>query len=109
MEKTVIFDNNTVEQYFMSLMHHFDWSEHNFEDKDIQRNICCTMGFEGLIKELRIYGADTEVGNYDDNGYLRIGFARINGHEVVKNAKINLKELKDSLWEIAHPDKEATV
>ena len=107
MKKTVTFDNNTVESYFMSFVHHFDWSENNFEEKDLMRNICCTIGFEGLIKELRIFGADTEVGNYEDNGFLRIGYARINKHEIVKNAKMNYKELKDALWEIAHPDREA--
>lgn len=106
MTKTIIFDNNSVEKYFMDLLFHFDWSERNFEDKDLMRNICCTVSFEGLVKELRIFGADTEVGNYTDEGFLRIGFARINKHEFVKCAKINYKELKDALWEIAHPDEE---
>lgn len=38
MTKTIIFDNNSVEKYFMDLLFHFDWSERNFEDKDLMPN-----------------------------------------------------------------------
>lgn len=103
MKYEINFNNNTVDQMFLEIYQNYEWSERNFEDKDLIRNIFCTANFESVIKTLRLFGAETETGTYSDEGYLRIGFARINGHEFVKNSKPNYKELNDALWEIAHP------
>jgi hypothetical protein len=104
MKYEINFDNNAVEKKFLDVDHYYTWSERNFEDKDLARNVACTITFENAVKELRLFGANVDVGSYNDNGFLRIGFARINTHEFVKNGKINLTILKDALWEIAHPE-----
>ncbi len=104
MKYEVNFDNNTVEKVFMDLYHHFELSECNFEDKDLPRNIRNATTFCETIRTLRLFGADVDVGTYDDNGFDRIGYARINGYEFVKNGKINYNKLKDALWEIAHQE-----
>ena len=106
MKYEIEFDNNTVDNVFINLYHAFTRSENNFEDKDLMRNIVNTVSFEGESKMLRLFGAETEVGTYDDNGFLRIGYARINEHEFIKNGVINFNKLKDALWEIAHRKKE---
>lgn len=104
MKYEINFDNNTVENIFMELYHSFEWSEDNFEEKDLERNIRNATHFQSTIRMLKIFGAETEVGTYYDNGFDRIGYAKINNHEFVKNGKINYKKLKDALWEIAHPE-----
>lgn len=110
MKKTIVFDNNSVKKYFWNLRFHFDWSEENFGKEDLLRNITNTVAFEGVIKELQIYGAETEFGTYNDSGYLRIGYAKINGFEVVKNGDMNSGKLIEALREIAqHPDEVETV
>ncbi|MBQ8331159.1 MAG: hypothetical protein IJX94_01500 [Clostridia bacterium] len=104
MKYEINFDNNAAEKTFLDLYHSIAWSERNFEDGDLVRNVGCTATFEAHVQFLRAYGAKTETGTYNDNGFLRIGYASINGHEFVKNGKLNAKELKDALWEIAHPE-----
>lgn len=103
MKYTVEFNNNSVESTFLDLMHGFDWSERAFEEKDLMRNLTNTATFEAAVKALRLFGAETHTGSYESDGFLRIGYAMINGHEFVKCGKWYSKELKDALWEIAHP------
>lgn len=103
MKYTIDFNNNSVEQFFLDFYYSFEWSERNFEDGDLSRNIVNTTTFCQTLMHLEIFGADTERGTYEDNGFIRIGYAKINGHEFVKNSQLNPKKLKDALWEIAHP------
>jgi hypothetical protein len=103
MKYTIEFNNNSAETTFLALYHGFDWSERCYEDKDLARNISNTATFEANVKELRLFGAETQTGTYESDGFLRIGYAMINGHEFVKCGKLDAKELKDALWEIAHP------
>lgn len=103
MKYTIDFNNNTVETTFMDLLHNFDWSERAYEDKDLMRNATNSATFEAKVRELRLYGADTSAGCYECDGFLRIGYAVINGRQFVKCGKLDPKELKDALWEIAHP------
>lgn len=103
MEYKIAFDNNTVEETFLDIHHHFEWSESSFESGDLMRTIVNSVAFEKRVNSLRLFGASVETGGYMDGDFLRIGFARINDHVFVKNGKINYKELKDALWEIAHP------
>lgn len=105
MKYEINFDNNTVEEVYISLYHSFQWSEYNFEDGDLRRNIRNSTDFENKLKELRLFGAEIDVGIYADNGFDRIGYASINGHEFVKNGKFNHNELRNALWQIAHPEK----
>lgn len=109
MKYEINFDNNTVENIFMELYHSFEWSEDNFEEKDLERNIRNATHFQSTVRMLKIFGAETEVGTYYDNGFDRIGYAKINNHEFVKNGKINYSKLKDALWEIAHPEQKEDV
>ena len=106
MRYTIDFNNNTVESFFMDLYHSFAWSERAFEDNDLSRNVVNTTCFCQSLMHLEIFGADTERGTYSDGDFIRIGFAKINDHVFIKNGVINTKELKDALWEIAHPEEE---
>ena len=105
MKYEINFDNNTVEEVFINLYHSFQWSESNFEDGDLRRNIRNSTDFENKVQELRLFGAEIDVCIYADNGFDRIGYAAINGHEFVKNGKFNSEKLRNALWEIAHPEK----
>ncbi len=104
MKYEIDFDNNAYEAVFMELYHFFEWSERSFEDKDLPRNITNTVNFECTVKELHFLGADTQTGTYQDNGFIRIGYARINSHTFITNGRPNYQELKEALWEIAHPE-----
>lgn len=104
MKYEIEFDNNMVDKIFMDLHFHFDWCENSFEVKDIERTISNAVAFQERVKILRLFGAETDCGLFNDNGCTRIGFARINNHTFVENASFKIKELKDALWEIAHPE-----
>lgn len=105
MKYTIDFDNNKVEETFMELEHLFYWSERCFEDGDLGRNIVNTVRFEDVVKELRLFRVNVEVGTFLDDGFLRIGYALINGHRFVRCGKLDPATLKVALWEIAHPAK----
>lgn len=101
MKYEINFDNSSVEDVFINLYHIFQRSESNFEDGDLRRNIRNSTDFESKVQELRLFGAEIDVGIYADNGFDRIGYAAINGHEFVKNGKFNFEKLRNALWEIA--------
>ena len=103
MTYTIDFNNNTVNDTFLELVSRFDWSERYFEEKDLMRNLTNTTAFESAVKHLRLFGVGTTTGSYEDDGFLRIGYACIGGHEFIKNGQLNTKALTDALWEIAHP------
>lgn len=103
MKYTIEFDNNSVDTTFLTLYHGFNWSERCYEEKDLMRNIGNVATFEANVNALRLFGAETQTGTYECDGFLRIGYAMINGHEFVKRSELNAKALKDALWEIAHP------
>ena len=42
----------------------------------------------------------SDVGTYNDNGFDRIGFARINSHEFVKNGEFKHDVLRKALDEL---------
>ena len=104
MKYEIDFDNNAYETTFMEIYHFFEWSERSFEDKDLPRNIANIISFERAVQELHLLGADTQTGTYQDNGFLRVGYARINSHTFIRNSKPNYHALKEALWEIAHPE-----
>lgn len=104
MKYTIDFNNDTCERYFIDLYYSFEWCERSFEENDLVRNIVNTMTFTQSLMHLEVFGVDTERGTYSDGGFIRIGYAKINGHEFVKNTVFNPKELKKALLEIAHPE-----
>lgn len=103
MKYEVEFDNNKADEMFIRLYHAFEQSESCFTDGDLMRNIVNTVTFENLMRQLQLFNTDTDFGSYEDNGFLRIGYARIGSCEFVKNGAVNYSRLKEALWEIAHP------
>ena len=106
MTKTITFDKYTVDAVFIDLTAYFERSEEYFKKNDLLRNIVNATSFQNRVRSLMIYGADTDTGTYGDGDYLRIGYARINGHEFVKSGKIKYEELQAALNEIADSESE---
>ena len=76
-------------------------SETYFKEKDLPRNIRNVCAFQAALRELILLGADVDsTGIYNDNGYDRIGYARINEHEFIKKGMFNFNELWAALREI---------
>ena len=76
-------------------------SETCFKNKDMPRNIRNTCYFQELLRKLTACGADVDsTGIYNDNGFDRIGYARINEHEIVKKGQFDYNELWAALREI---------
>lgn len=105
MKYELEFDNNSVETFFIDLYHAFEQSEDTFTDGDLTRNIVSVITFENLIRTLRLFGTDTVCRSYNNHGFMRIGYARINSYEFIKNGAVDYKKLKDALRDIAHPAK----
>lgn len=104
MKYEVEFDDNSVNKKCHELYWRFCLSEDNFKVGDLVRNIANTTSFECTVRALCVLGANTDVGTYNDDGYSRIGYARINSHEFVKNSEFKYDELKRALMELAHPE-----
>lgn len=102
MKYEIDFNYNMVCDICVELYHSFERSEYHFEEGDLERNIRNATHFQSTIEMLKVFGAEIEVGTYCDNGFDRIGYAKINNHEFVKDNKITHKELKNALLEIAH-------
>lgn len=94
---TIEFTADSAERMFMKLWNMFNITEEHFKSGDLTRNLCTATSFEYIVKQLKAIGADTEVGIYEDNGYHRIGFARINRYEFVKNGEFKFEVLKEAL------------
>lgn len=85
MTYKIDFTSDKAERFFYDLYHAYQWSEDSFKDGDLKRNIINTAVFGETVKSLRLFGAVTECGNYNDNGFDRIGFAKVNGYTIVHN------------------------
>ena len=77
MTYKIDFTSDKAERFFYDLYHAYQWSEDSFKDGDLKRNIINTAVFGETVKSLRLFGAVTECGNYNDNGFDRIGFAKV--------------------------------
>lgn len=84
----------------MGLWELYHLSEAHFKNGDLSRNLRVTKEFQCVVRSLKALGADTDVGTYNDNVLDRIGFARINSHEFVKNGEFKHDVLKKALDEL---------
>ena len=84
MTYKIDFTSDKAERFFYDLYHAYQWSEDSFKDGDLKRNIINTAVFGETVKSLRLFGAVTECGNYNDNGFDRIGFAKVNGYTMAR-------------------------
>lgn len=101
MKYEINFDKAMAEDITMKIWRAFESTEECFQRQDLPRNIRNAAGFSALVAELELFGADVDAhGIYDDNGYDRIGYARINNHEFVKNGDFKFPELQTALNEL---------
>ena len=97
MTYKIEFGADRAEEMYMRIWRMYDLTENHFKSGDLTRNLCTATSFEYIVRELRAIGAETEVGIYDDNGYHRIGFARINDYAFIKNSEFKFDVLKKAL------------
>ena len=100
MTYTIEFTADSAERMFMKIWDMFNTTEENFKSGDLSRNLCTATSFEYIVRQLKAIGADTEVGIYEDNGFHRIGFARINDYAFVKNGEFKHEVLKKALMSL---------
>ena len=97
MTYTIEFNAGMAEEMYMRIWGMYDLTEIHFKSGDLTRNLCTATSFEYIVRELRAIRAETEVGIYDDNGYHRIGFARINDYTFIKNSEFKIDVHKKAL------------
>lgn len=100
MKYEIEFTEQTADQTYMVLWELFHLSEAHFKDGDLSRNLRVTTEFKCVVRHLKALGADTDVGTYNDNDFDRIGFAKINSHEFVKNGEFKFDVLRKALDEL---------
>lgn len=101
MKYTIEFSLHAADYMAMRIYEAFGASETCFKNKDLPRNIRNTCYFQELLRKLTACGADVDsTGIYNDNGYDRIGYARINEHEIVKKGQFYHNELWAALREL---------
>lgn len=105
MTHKIDFARDNAERFFHELYYAYLRSEESFKGGDLKRNITNTTAFCEEMKSLRLFGAVTECGNYNDNGFDRIGFAKVNGYTIVRNGKLDIMSLCKALEELAKPDR----
>ena len=102
MKYEIDFDKGNADSMIYEIYSCFCRTEDAFSDGDLPRNIRNACAYSELVRTLRIFGASVNsTGIYNDNGFDRIGYGKINGHEFIKNAEFNLEELKTALYELA--------
>lgn len=101
MKYEIDFNKDAADYMETRIYEAFSNSETCFKNKDLPRNIRNTCYFQELLRKLTACGADVDsTGIYNDNGYDRIGYARINEHEFIKKGLFNFNELWAALREI---------
>lgn len=100
MKYEIEFTKQTAGETYMGLWELFKLSEEHFKSGDLCRNLRVTTEFRCVVRNLKALGADTDVGTYNDNGFDRIGFAKINSHEFVKNGEFKFDVLRKALDEL---------
>ena len=101
MEYTFIFDKACADYQFSRIYQSFYLAEQAFEAGDLPRNIRNACAYSEAVRALCIMGADVDAtGIYNDNGFDRIGYGRINQHVFIKNGEFNFEELKAALYEL---------
>lgn len=102
MKREIEFTRDTANEKFMEIYRSFERTEQNFAAGDLHRNIFNACRYSEAVRSLKIFGAEVDsTGIYDDNGYNRIGYGKINNHVFIKNGEFNFDELRAALWEIA--------
>lgn len=61
----------------------------NADKADVQRSSFTAGMVRAFTEVLRGLGHEVETGTWDDNGYDRIGYIKIDGVVLVKNSKID--------------------
>lgn len=110
MKYEINFDSAMKSKMFINIYHAFDNTENCFMVNDLPRNIRNACDFSAQVAKLEMFGASVDAhGIYDDNGFDRIGYARINEHVFVKNGKFIFDELSKALDELVDgsPEDEA--
>lgn len=105
MTYKIDFARDIAERFFHDLYYAYQWSEDSFKAGDLKRNISNTIAFGAELKSLRLFGAAIESGNYNDNGFDRIGYAKVNSYTIVHNGELNVMALNSALEEMSKPDK----
>ena len=102
MTYTINFDRKAAEQAMLRIWGAYDRTEVCFAEKDLPRNIRNACAYTAEVAALRLYGADVDAtGIYNDNGYDRIGYGRINDYEFIKNGILDVEKLSAALLELA--------
>ena len=102
MKREIEFTRDTANEKFMEIYRSFERSEQSFAAGDRHRNIFNTCRYSEAVRSLKIFGAEVDsTGIYDDKGYNRIGYGKINNPVFIKNGEFNFDELRAALWEIA--------
>lgn len=102
MKYEITFDQEAASSKFMEIYTRFSRTEECFSNGDLPRNIRNSCAFSEAVRSLKVFGAVVDAsGIYNDNGFDRIGYGRINGHEFIKNGEFKFDELKAALTEIA--------
>jgi len=102
MKYEINFDSAMKSKMFINIYHAFDNTENCFIVNNLPRNIRNTCDFSAQVAKLEMFGASVDAhGIYDDNGFDRIGYGRINSHEFIKNGIFCFEELAAALEELA--------
>lgn len=102
MTYEIKFTEETAEAMLQEIWWSYHLSEQQFKDGDLERNIRNATEFSMRVRMLKMFGADVNAhGIYNDNGFDRIGYARINSHVFIKKGEFSFDELKAALMEIA--------
>lgn len=102
MKREIEFTRDTAKEKFREIHYSFERTEQCFAAGNLHGNVFNACRYSEAVRSLKIFGAEVDsTGIYDDNGYDRIGYGKINNHVFIKNGEFNFDELQAALWEIA--------
>ncbi len=83
--------------YTNKIIRHIELNNRNADDGDVVRSAVTRGSVFAYCDVLRSLHHETDVGDWEDNGCLRVSFLKIDGKVIVRNSEIDYNAVDDLL------------
>lgn len=85
------------EYYTNKIIRHIEFNNHNADSGDVVRSAVTRGAVFAYCDVLRSLHHETDVGDWEDNGCLRVSYLKIDGKVIVRNSEIDYNGVADLL------------
>ena len=84
-------------EYTNKIIRHIELNNHNADNGDVMRSATTRGAIFAYCEILRSLNQDVDVGDWEDNGCLRVSYLKLNGKVIVRNSEIDYYAIADML------------